>query len=644
MALIPWRSRITEKEFWYQYDFGSHGTYNSYWNDHIKNDPNLERVSFCVDIVLSGGTRFRLSNKPVSATDSASNVVLAFNPVLLDTPSVDSTYTLGSGSASLRSFGITFGNIDFNPWDVIFDYGNLAGWAEISLIADDGDWENRFIIMRGDMTGGVTFGAVQEDMSVEIVDPKYAFDIAVTPYLIISSTLEGSEYTRGNFSEAPSESQAKRFPLIINDCPNYVPALALRTETPMWIWGGSSDVSAHSNEWMICFGHKHAASDFAVNKYPHDGSATWSVHTDQSDSLYGAPYTSISILNRYVADYSEPEPEWNWESWKDCTVFTKIYNSERNYSPKNAIQIIRSLLEEWSLFTENQLNSELFEVALSKIGPAIPRGIINGSGESDSSSIIQFIESTLCGEFPMISMTYHGGGYGPIVTDRFSDVVRGEYTIGQGPIYSRISSYNETAKSSLFNRFTVKYDFDCMLGDYQSVIIRDASNNAWCRMSERMCGTLDKGVIELAYVHDDQTAAYISDWLVGHFALPSYVVEYCASPSVITWLRLGDNIDIYDPDIKDGTEKVRATVEGINYGSSSCSVRLRLWPKFTEYAAGTVSGKLSWSGAGIFMGVGSSDIPNENPPNQNPPQGGKRPRGGQGKATSGTKSDPNNNY
>lgn len=599
MSLLPWRNRIVEKEEWSRFDWGPHGTYNSFWQDVINDDPNLNRVAFCVDLIFAGGKRIRLSNKPVY-TMSGTEVV-GFQPVLITTPDISHNYTMGGGSASLRSFTITFGSIDFDPWDIILDFGNLAGWAEISLVADSGGYENRFIVMRGDMSGGVDFGNKDESMQVDVVDPKISMDIAITPFLCLEHSL--TDDRRGNFYELPSGTSGERFPLILNDCPNSVPLLTLHINQYEDDEEVEATTSTMYNSYMVSYGHDHEADDLWVNKYPAYSASHY--YTQSIDELYGAPYTKLLIDDSYVADWPEPEPKWTPRSWNSARIFGTINNISYDYKPKNVVEMIYYLVQEWSLFKDTQINEELFAVALSKIGPAIPRGIINGSSSSDGATALKFIESTLTKEFPMINMTYHGGGYGPIVTDKYSKIVRGLYVVGQGPIFERLTSYQEIAKTSLANRFTLKYNFDCMLGDHKSTIVRDASNNAWCRMSERQVGTIDKGVMELKYVHDDQTASYIADWIVGHMALPSYQVEYAASPSVITYLRLGDNIDIYDPDIKNGTEKIRATVEEIRYSSSSCSISLRLWPVFPEFAAGTTSGALSWSGGGMTGTVGS---------------------------------------
>jgi hypothetical protein len=61
----------------------------------------------------------------------------------------------------------------------------LAGLAEISLQVDGGDYDERYVIMRGSMDSGVTFGDKEGEMlSVSIVDPKEILSMNIPPYRV----------------------------------------------------------------------------------------------------------------------------------------------------------------------------------------------------------------------------------------------------------------------------------------------------------------------------------------------------------------------------------------------------------------------------------------------------------------------------
>ena len=134
---------------------------NEYWNSYIEKDQNLRNVYMTIDIVFGGNNRFFISTEPISVTDSQGKVY-QYLPLLQEEPSITSEYSLGTAQPSQRSFSISFDGRLLEPMSVINNGDSLAGIAEISLQVDGGIYENRYIIMRGDMAGGVTFGEKQE--------------------------------------------------------------------------------------------------------------------------------------------------------------------------------------------------------------------------------------------------------------------------------------------------------------------------------------------------------------------------------------------------------------------------------------------------------------------------------------------------
>ena len=121
---------------------------------------------------------------------------------------------------------------------------------------------------------------------------------------------------------------------------------------------------------------------------------------------------------------------------------------------------------------------------------------------------------------------------------------------------------------------------------YASVVERNPNNSLLCQISEEQAGPLAADPMESTLISDDATANAVIDWLVAHRTIPSYYVEHPIIPSALLRFRLGDNIDLVDPEIYGCTDAapVRATIEGFTYQHGSLVVGLRLWPILTSIA------------------------------------------------------------
>jgi len=556
MATTPANRRGAIVEQWRERWYGPHGRFNSDWTLILNEDPVLDTVSMCIDLVFGPNIRLRVSTKPLTLKDvlRTGDPKRGYLPLLMEEPSITMDYSIGSGAASLRSFSISVSEQLLDPWDIIRKGGMLAGWAEVFLAQDGMNFEDRFVIMRGDMAGGITFGGVDEMLEVEIVDPSLTIDYSITPYVCYRKNETSTSMPDANFGDLPDEAVGQRFPLIINGYP-FTECLRLdRSDYPMF---------------MACLGTKFASTTLYI-----DGVVSGSLSLSASTSLDGIVFLSVQSSAAMPLDDTQ-------------TVHASLVATD---DPKDAIDCIRYLVETWSLMGPAGTNDELFELAKAKFpATGYPFILINGSSTNNGAKALEYIESTLCGEFPMISMTYFGGGYGPIVTDRRSKLIRGRFVVGQYPFVDRNTAFQETSKSELYNRFVIKYKYNAMDDTWGGAIVRDPSNSSFCLLSEAMTGPRDYATMECITVHDDSTAGYIADWLVTHFAVPSYYVEYDCYGGALMALRLGDNIKILEPDIHE-TDYLDATVEKIEYSSGKCVVGIRLWVLYPDLGGASTTG------------------------------------------------------
>ena len=550
MATDPLAKRNEARDLWREHWYGPHGRFSSAWRSALDKDPMLAETRMCIDMIFGWGERVRVATQMVSCVKSTGEVVV-YEPALIEEPQIDHQYALGSGASSARAFAITVGQEKLDAWGIINSGRFLAGWAEVSLIAPDMAYEDRYVLMRGDMTGGCRFGALNQSLETEIVDPKETSDIGITPFVIDVAL----------FPDAADASIGQRYPLI-PDKFDGVPALRLDGLT--------------ANTFMVGWGHNISVTKVFVDgvaKLSASLSYPWSV--SQVAGVDGIPYTSVVFGSGTGV-------------WEDATTVYVNVSPFSGRPPRGVVDVIRYLVTDWSLLGPSGANQELFALAQSKIQPtAIANVLINGSGESDATTALNYIESTLCGSFPMISMCWQGGGYGPIVTDRRGTPIKARLVVGQYPLVDRISAYEETPKTALFNRFTVRYGYDPINDVYAGVAQRNPESSLLCAISDEQVGPREMAPLESVLVASEATAVYIIDWLVSHFSLPSYYVEYEGYSNLFLILNLGDNVRIFDPDIG---KELTATVEVLRYTRGKVEVGLRIWALYEDLGGGATSG------------------------------------------------------
>ena len=510
---------------------------NEYWNSYIEKDQNLRNVYMTIDIVFGGNNRFFISTEPISVTDSQGKVY-QYLPLLQEEPSITSEYSLGTAQPSQRSFSISFDGRLLEPMSVINNGDSLAGIAEISLQVDGGIYENRYIIMRGDMAGGVTFGEKQEIVTTDIVDPSFTSDKLVPEKFCTFETIP----------TIPDSYVGHRYPLIYDSYP-FVPCI-------------STSSTQYQPTYLVCIGNQHV-----VNKIYINGIETPSTDSDRGWAAYysfdkmGNSVTVVTFVNSSIA----------WESGD--TVYADI--SRRDKKERNLVEIIKELLINGSLLTEAGLDAVLFSRAEQKLSSYKVKCLINGSGESDTARALEYVQSTLCESFPMISLTFTGRGYGPIVTDRTNEYISLNLTARQGLLYDRVSDLQESSKSEIQNSFTIKYDFDSVNNNYKRIITRNETNSALCKISKEKFGEYEGDVLESIVIYDDSVATQVIDWMVAHYTLPSYYIEYSGAAALKLFLNLGDNIRLTDHKLS--ISNSLGTITKIEYQKSQVVIGIKLW-------------------------------------------------------------------
>ena len=509
-----------------------------YWYDIIQKDPNMRDVYMTLDLVFGGQKRIFISSVPLTSISGSTGKVYNYLPLMQEEPSIDSTYSMGTAAPSQRTISISLDGRLIEPSKIVSSGNSIAGIAELSLQKLNGDYDKRIVLMRGDMTGGVTYGADNEIITTSIIDPAYTID-AIIPNEICS---------KETIPTVPDSFIGHRYPLVIE---NYLGVPCIRTSAYQY-----------APTFIVCSGHSHGVTNVYINgnrKPSNDPDRGWAFGYG-----YDQKGNRITVL-QFVATTIE------WEDGDSVYADVELLGSQS----KSLIQTIREILVRGSLLTEAGFDAELFGRAEAKLNPLSIRCLINGSSENDTATAFSYVESTIGASFPMISWTFTGKGYGPVVTDRRDDLIVLELTARQGLLYDRESDISESSKSEIRNTFTLKYGYDPINDNYKNMVTRNEKNSGLCRLSQEKFGRYEHEIIESVVIYDDNTAEYVINWFESHYTLPSYYIEYSGSPSLMLLLKLGDNIRITDSKI--GIYNSKATIKKIQYEKGRVVIGLQLW-------------------------------------------------------------------
>ncbi len=507
------------------------------WWDAIRKDKMLRDAYITVDLVFGRDTVVRMATELVAVTSASTGESFVYLPQLKEEPDWERSYSPGDGAAEVTSLSFSALSELVKPADIIKAGRMLAGYGEVCLQLKGGDYDQRIVLLRGEMTGGVVFGAPGEEIEVELSDPKVTSNLIVPPWIT----------SVDRHATLPDEWVGERYPMVFN---GFDGIECIRVE-----------VDTSEPNWLICYDHPFTLDTVYLNG---ESVASGSAATPWSEGslvdLQGTRYFAVNFTpGTYV--------------WEDNDSVHADITADVT---RDVIEIIEDLVVKFSVLGLQGASASLFSAARAKLPRMLPKVMINSSNAADEDGILTFIEGTLAESFPMVSMVWDSGKYGPIVTDYRLRLPVAEFIAGQYPLIDRVSSVIESSKEELFNYFRVSYSYDPITDTYQGVQTRTPSNDVDCRLSRDQVGAHHFTTIESNYIQDDSHANYVIDWLVAHFSRPWYYLEWEAWPWVVLWLRRGDLIWYTDPEF--GWEAERAIVQTISYRRGRAVIGLRVWP------------------------------------------------------------------
>lgn len=544
-----WRDRvIAQLRRW---DFGAQTRANAVWGAIARADPTLSGVVLTVDVWL-GGQHFGFARRPVRTTSGRDGSIHTYLPGLLDDPELTSTLTLGQQSAEARSAEVALAAGALDLASLLQRGIPLAGLAEISYQQDGGDHDQRYVLMRGECTAGVSVDPTAAGAVVLSVTDFRTTQAALLPEYAVDTT---------RWPTTADSAIGLRYPVIINGYPK-VPGVRVLDDhggTGLYFLysGPSRDLeatAAYVNGTAIASG----------------GTGTYAPWTDTATT------DGLSTPVR-VIDFSSSDGPWE----DGDTVYVDV-GLTSGTPALGVVDVLQHLLGRYTGYGPLGLDLLSFGRARA-LGLALgfPKVLINASG-SDAVNVLDFVESTYLASYPMLHLGFSGAGLGCTVLDRSPRPGRGGvdhvFTGGQGWLISRASDYTETARDERYNAFEVRYGYDAQDQQYTGYLSADAATSRACALSERYDGgRRPYTALESPLIHTDAQARTVLAWLIAHHTAPRIQVTWMAWPGAQLIIRPGQRVLFTDPDVSAFTS-VRGYVSGVKASRTACELTFELWP------------------------------------------------------------------
>lgn len=479
-------------------------------------------------------------------------------PYLLADFELTESYEPGQGGAGARSASISVPGDVVDCATLLASGLMLAGEAEVSMAFDGCPYIERRVILDGDITGGVTFGAAAEPVEFGVSDPSETAAVLVT----------GSVVDLDRFPNASDSAVGQRYPLVFNQ------------------WDRVDCLQVDGQEFLICVGSLGLTS------------SSFGIYVDgQLKSSGNAEYGHTIAL----ASDDRGQSYWSVTFTGSVTLADEAVQASVSNSGDGGMylhELVTHLLEAYTTLGRRRIGYDLIGDIQAKVGSFPVAFLVNGSGEASSADAFALCEDRIAKSFPMLTFAWVDGKYGPIVTDGRAPA---EIELVEGvTLLRRVSAVQESDKAALVNRFTVRGGYDSTAQTYTLVATRDATNSILCSRSAAIVNTRDADVIDGDLLTRQADCEMVVDWRVFHEAVPNYYVEFDVSTLLALRVRPGTNAALYVPTLGWSGVVATVTTRSIRRGVSTLGFRV-WWSNITGASVG--GGGASGGGGGTGQGA-----------------------------------------
>lgn len=541
-------------DLWSRYPYADRpsGRVSAPWRAEIEKDPALRQARIVLELVTGDGGRYRIATEEVEVVD-ADGTTRVIRSGLIDEPEIDNTTDLGNAASRARGFDLEISESAIDIRRHLRSGLPVAGFAELSMVAPGMDWIDRRVIVRGlARNGGTELPASRLNrelpwgshrvststgtMRIGIQDPRSVLDVVIPP--------REHRCTLAKWPDASEGDVGRPYPLVLGR--GVVQALRVDNSTPdeplfLCASGVWEVQSIWRNDEEASIGASAATFDFDVY-----------YRTTDDEGVV------VTLIRSHPGRFT-------WED-SDSVIVELVPASDDTGDPR-LLDAIADLVTVYGPLGRESLNQALFAAASARLPPLRIRGTLTEEG-----TLIRWIEEELLGSFPMVSMAFRAGRYGPIVTDWRAPVLH-TLEAGGGLLLEATAPITEDAED-MRSDFGISYAWDYRLDGFGKSQRVGPNDDAQTRAAAQLMAPADPE-LQSVVIYDDATALASLSWSVDHRALPTIYTEYAALPSAFMVLQEGDVTILTDAD-RDWYE-VRATIERLGYRRGTGTVGLRLW-------------------------------------------------------------------
>lgn len=503
---------------WGRYGAALRGRITAPWLAALRRDPLLREARVVVDVVL-GRRRFLLSTVQLRSTTKSGALRPTWQQLAAE-PELVNAIEPGIPDAQSRSVSVSFRGLPADLRALLSTGWPIAGQAEVSLLVDGMDWEDRIVYLRGPISGGISFGTDEELITIGIADPQ-----------VVSAVVPPWTVARERFPEISEDfgSVGEPIPVVLTKCTAY-PCLRTKLATSI----------VETNRFLAGYGVLTVGNTWV------DGVLTVPSGTIHTVDARGLPVTLI---------------EYSWSTGdENSSVHANLTGPKAQ--EMSLIPAIREILSSLGGVKGERLTERLFGEAAAKLAD------VGASPSARTSPVIvlnaqsRALEAiaALLGDWPMVSMLWDGPGIGPVVIDSRSEPVA-RLTLGTYPLMQRANGalYEASPATELRTSYQIRYGYNPMRDSWAGIVDRNPDNSDVCRMALDICEVEQpEDPIDALSIGDAATAGMIADWLVEHRSRPSVSTVVEAYPEAWLLLREGDTFLFSDPAV--GITEARAVI------------------------------------------------------------------------------------
>lgn len=492
-----------------------------------------------ISLRFGDGTELHLAMRAARMRSPHTGEERVWEPGLAGFPVLGKAVQWGQAASAPRSVNLRLPR-DLVPVSSCFQRGlPLAGEGEVCLLEDGGNLEERIVLLRGRMLGGISLGPPGSEVSLTLSDPKLLQNRPLPPW----------RTDVASWDNAAEKASGAAYPMGFGAMAG-VPLLPVDTPNKRWLlgtWPGGTvqQIFVDGVEW--------ASGDVVYG---------WSQST-VSDGK-GNPVKVVSFTGTYA----------DWTFTED--VRANLSGSD----PDTLLEVWRYLVEGYSGVGPDGLDTLLLEKSRARMPVMEVQALINGSSDATSTGTLEYLESGLLTDFPMLASLYTERGYGVAVLDARPAQERPlfDWTRNRLPLLGRVSDPEESPLEELISQVVIRYGRELNNDTFAGAVVLDATNEPRLVQTLRLLGGVKNELpIDSSILADVRGASYVASWLLFHRGRLSYRVVYGAVPSLYDRIDPGDPGRITDDEM--GWDRALAVVEEVMWTENgSLEVAIRVWP------------------------------------------------------------------